>query len=113
MVNRWLAAIVLAGLAVPGMVRAQAAAPASAAITTADEAPRFLARMEPNELRASKMIGQNVYDRADRSIAELSELVLDKHGKVTAAVLAVGGLLGLGRKRVGVPFDELKFGDDD
>jgi sporulation protein YlmC with PRC-barrel domain len=51
---------------------------------------------------------QNVYDTSDNAIGEISDVLLDKDGHVTAVILSVGGLLGLGAKYVSVPFDALR-----
>jgi sporulation protein YlmC with PRC-barrel domain len=51
---------------------------------------------------------QNVYDRSDNSIGEVSDLLLDKSGQVRAVMLSVGGFLGVGGKYVSVPFDALE-----
>jgi sporulation protein YlmC with PRC-barrel domain len=50
---------------------------------------------------------QNVYDTSDNTIGEISDVLLDKDGHVTAVMLSVGGFLGLGAKDVGVPFNAL------
>jgi sporulation protein YlmC with PRC-barrel domain len=41
---------------------------------------------------------QNVYDASDNAIGEVSDVLLDKDGHVTATILSVGGFLGLGAK---------------
>jgi sporulation protein YlmC with PRC-barrel domain len=50
---------------------------------------------------------QNVYDTSDNTIGEVSDVLLDKEGHVTAVILSVGGFLGLGAKYVSVPFNAL------
>jgi sporulation protein YlmC with PRC-barrel domain len=51
---------------------------------------------------------QNVYDPSDNIIGEVSDVLLDKDGHVTAVILSVGGFLGLGAKNVSVPFNALR-----
>ena len=41
---------------------------------------------------------QNVYDTSDNSVGEISDVLLDKDGRVTAVIVSVGGFLGLGAK---------------
>jgi putative membrane protein len=54
---------------------------------------------------------QNVYDSSDNTIGEVSDVLLDKNGHVTAVMLNVGGFLGLGGKYVSVPFNALQVRD--
>ena len=51
---------------------------------------------------------QNVYDPSDNTVGEVSDVLLDKDGHVTAVILSVGGFLGLGAKYVSVPFNALR-----
>jgi sporulation protein YlmC with PRC-barrel domain len=52
---------------------------------------------------------QNVYDTSDNSVGEISDVLLDKDGRVTAVIVSVGGFLGLGAKYVSVPFNALRM----
>jgi hypothetical protein len=61
--------------------------------------------------RSSKMIGLNVYNDANEKLGSISDLLLDKSGKINAAVIGVGGILGVGERLVAVSFDKLKFVD--
>jgi hypothetical protein len=61
--------------------------------------------------RSSKMIGLNVYNDAHEKLGSISDLLLDKSGKINAAVIGVGGFLGVGERLVAVSFDKLKFVD--
>ena len=56
---------------------------------------------------------QNVYDTSDNTIGEISDVLLDKDGHVTAVMLSVGGFLGLGAKYVSVPFNALRMTEKD
>ncbi|WP_022723229.1 PRC-barrel domain-containing protein [Rhodopseudomonas sp. B29] len=59
--------------------------------------------------RSSKLIGVNVYDQNNEKLGDISELLLDSSGKVQAAVIGVGGFLGVGQRDVAIPFEQLKF----
>jgi sporulation protein YlmC with PRC-barrel domain len=48
---------------------------------------------------------QNVYDPNENKIGDIEDVLVDKSGKVTALIVAVGGFLGAGEKDVAVPFD--------
>jgi sporulation protein YlmC with PRC-barrel domain len=59
--------------------------------------------------RTSKVVGLNVYNDKNESIGSISDLLTDKSGNIKAAVLGVGGFLGVGAHLVAVPFDKIKF----
>jgi sporulation protein YlmC with PRC-barrel domain len=56
---------------------------------------------------------QSVYDPSDNKIGEVADVLIDKDGRVTAVVLAVGGFLGLGEKDVAIPFNALQLTQKD
>jgi hypothetical protein len=57
------------------------------------------------------VVGLNVYNDANEKLGSISDLLFDKSGKVNAAVIGVGGFLGVGEHLVAVAFDKLKFVD--
>jgi sporulation protein YlmC with PRC-barrel domain len=59
--------------------------------------------------RASKVAGLSVYNDKNESIGSINDLLMDKSGSVKAAVISVGGFLGVGSHLVAVPFDKVKF----
>src|SRR6202521_6100814 len=59
--------------------------------------------------RASKVVGLSVYNDNNESIGSINDLLTDKSGNIKAAVLGVGGFLGMGAHLVAVPFDKIKF----
>jgi hypothetical protein len=62
--------------------------------------------------RASKVIGLNVYNDKNETVGSINELLTEKNGTIKAAVLSVGGFLGMGAHYVAVPFDQLKFSSE-
>jgi hypothetical protein len=46
-------------------------------------------------------------------IRVVTDLIVDNNGDVTTAVVSVGGLLGVGKKDVAVPFEDLKVASRD
>jgi len=56
---------------------------------------------------------QNVYDPSDVKIGEISDVLLNKQGKVDAFMVGVGGFLGVGEKDVAVPFDAVHAAQKD
>lgn len=59
--------------------------------------------------RASKVIGSNVYNENNETVGEVDDLILPRGGGQPVAVISVGGFLGIGAKRVAVPYDRLQF----
>ena len=71
------------------------------------------AQMQQGEMRATELIGKKVTDAQGKELGEISELVLDlQGGKVHAAVLEFGGILGMGEKSYAFPMSQLKQGQD-
>ena len=62
-----------------------------------------------NQHRASELINQSVYNRANERVGEVNELVLDQNGQVVAAIIGVGGFLGIGERNVAVNFSQLQM----
>ena len=63
---------------------------------------------EEADLNTEMLTGAPVYDATDEWIGEVSELIIDTDGRITNAVIDVGGFLGIGEKPV-----ELNIGDVD
>jgi sporulation protein YlmC with PRC-barrel domain len=59
--------------------------------------------------RASKVVGLNVYNEKNENVGSINDLLMDKSGSIKAAVISVGGFLGMGARLVAVPFDKIKF----
>ena len=62
--------------------------------------------------RTSKLIGLNVYNDQNERLGDISEILLDKSGKVDGVVIGVGGFLGMGKHDILVKMDKLKFVDE-
>ena len=88
-----------------------AAAPAAYAQTStlpATQAAVTSHIIQSDEVRASKIIGSTVYDRENRNIGKVTDLVLNKNGTVDVVVLDVGSFLGMGGKYVAVQISDVK-----
>src|SRR5260370_18448200 len=59
--------------------------------------------------RASKVVGLYVYNDNNQSIGSINDLLMDKSGNIKAAVIGVGGFLGVGEHLVAIPFEKIKF----
>ena len=58
---------------------------------------------------ASKLIGTTVVSQDNETIGDVNDVLFDRGGQVMAAVIGVGGFLGIGEKDVAVPFQQLEF----
>lgn len=56
----------------------------------------------PADVRASKLMGTNVYNLKDENIGEVSDLVIDNGKTIKAVVVSVGGFLGMGERNVAI-----------
>ncbi|OJF90399.1 PRC-barrel domain-containing protein [Pararhizobium antarcticum] len=75
--------------------------------TTPAAGSNYLTMQGQDQISANTYIGQSVYNSADESIGEISDLIFTMDGSVEAAVIGVGGFLGIGEKNVAVPLDTI------
>ena len=59
--------------------------------------------------RASKVVGLRVYNDNNENLGSINDLIMDRNGNIKAAVLGVGGFLGMGGHLVAIPLDKIKF----
>jgi sporulation protein YlmC with PRC-barrel domain len=71
--------------------------------------PQFIQNQEAGQVRAPKLVGVSVYDKENKNIGKIDDILLDKSGRVQAVVIGVGGFLGIGKKDVALPFDAIKW----
>jgi sporulation protein YlmC with PRC-barrel domain len=100
------------------MIRLSAAAALALLVSTgvyAQEAPART-QVQPAQLSSSlpvegmpvnTVFRQNVYDPTDQKIGEVTDLLVDRNGRITTAIVAVGGFLGIGEKEVAVPYSAI------
>jgi len=108
-----LAKYVTAGIA-GSLLLASAAFAAEDATTTASSPAPATQSATTNasfhgDWRASKVVGLNVYNEKNENVGSINDLLMDKSGGIKAAVISVGGFLGMGARLVAVPFDKIKF----
>jgi sporulation protein YlmC with PRC-barrel domain len=113
MIKRTLTATAIAAvLAVPAFAQQPAANPStnpssSMHSQSSTKTPGFVQNQSANEWRGSKLIGSSVYGPDNASIGEINDVIIGSDGSIKAAVIGVGGFLGVGQKDVAVPFDAL------
>lgn len=75
--------------------------------------PTGPAAMQPSvstmRLLASDIYKANVYDESENKIGDVTDLAMNGSGNIRAAIIGVGGFLGVGQKDVSVPFKDLKI----
>ena len=67
----------------------------------------YLSEQAPDQISANTYIGQSVYNPADEDVGKISDLIMDRDGGIVAAVVGVGGFLGIGQKNVAVPIAKI------
>lgn len=103
-----VACAVVAGAAV---AQTSSPPPSSAAPAPAATAKAELNLSGQGKWRASKLIGVDIYGPDDKKVGDVTEVLLDKSGKVEMITVGVGGFLGIGSKDVAVPFADVTWSD--
>jgi hypothetical protein len=88
-------------------------ASSAAADQAAPQSAQFLNEQEPNDWLASALIGKSVVNASNESVGEINDLVTDSNGQIIAALIGIGGFLGIGEKDVAVSFQDLKLARDE
>jgi sporulation protein YlmC with PRC-barrel domain len=113
MIKKYVAAALLGTALAGGAAFAQTTTPASpspapAATTATSTMPSSM----KGNWRASKLVGLAVYNDSNEKLGDISEILLDKSGKINAVIVGVGGFLGVGQHDIAVTFDKLKWVDE-
>jgi hypothetical protein len=90
---------------IPTLAAALIVASAAAVAQTAPPAPLttdnpFVTAQGEGQWLASWFIGQTVTNHAGETIGGVNDLLFDKSGRISSAVIGVGGFLGMGEKNV-------------
>lgn len=101
------------GLALPLSALAQdAPKPAPAPAPAPAGSPVFITEQKVEEIGLANSVGEDVFNLAGENIGEIKDFVVDAEGMVRAAVIGVGGVLGVGEKNVAVDFRSLRMTRD-
>jgi sporulation protein YlmC with PRC-barrel domain len=102
-------------LAIPSVPATKAPGQSSKAATptTPSESAQFLDEQKPDDWLASTLIDKPAVNSQGETIGDVNDLVTDRNGKVIAALIGVGGFLGIGEKDVAVRFEDLKLSRDE
>lgn len=64
----------------------------------------------PNLMGAVTLVGNDVFNKAAEDVGDIKEIMIDmRTGRVSYAVLAFGGFMGVGEKLFAVPWEALKL----
>ncbi len=74
----------------------------------AQETAKLQTSIPGNALTVTDWYKQDVYDPNNNKIGQISDVLVDKSGKVSTLIIGVGGFLGAGQKDVAVPFEEVQ-----
>lgn len=66
----------------------------------------------PNELRVDWITGATVESPSGENIGSINDLIMDETGQITAAIVGVGGFLGIGEKQVAIDWANLQIDFD-
>jgi len=61
------------------------------------------------EMSADALIGATVKNKAGETVGEIKDIHLNKDGSVKAAVVGVGGFLGMGERNVLMPWNQIEI----
>ena len=74
---------------------------------------KVVQQQAPNELRLDWITGTNVEAPDGSGIGSIKDLILDgETGELKAAIIGVGGFLGIGQKDIALPWEELTINYD-
>lgn len=60
-----------------------------------------------NAMLVTRIIGSSVFTPAGENIGDINDLIFDNNGTIQAAVVGIGGFLGMGEKDVAVPLNRI------
>lgn len=67
----------------------------------------YLTEQAENHISVNDFMGQPIYTADNQSIGDINDLLVEEDGGIVAAVVGVGGFLGIGEKNVAVPFENI------
>lgn len=63
-------------------------------------------------IQASELISADIKTNDEEDVGSVTDLIIDKDGKVAAVVVGVGGFLGMAEKDVAISWDEVTMSRD-
>jgi sporulation protein YlmC with PRC-barrel domain len=68
---------------------------------------------QQGEWRSSELIGAKVQNNSGDTVGDINDIILTKDGAASAAVIGVGGVLGVGEREVAVQIKSLQLSRDE
>ena len=56
----------------------------------------------------NNIIGAQVVTKYGETVGDIENLIVDPKGRITSAIIDIGGFLGIGSKKVAIQFDKLQ-----
>jgi sporulation protein YlmC with PRC-barrel domain len=91
----------------PAAKPADSAATSAPAGNTMASSGSYLTEQAQNQISVNDYVGKAVYNANNESIGDVNDLIFEDKGAIVAAVIGVGGFLGIGEKDVAVPVDKI------
>lgn len=98
-----------AGLAGTALMAGPALAQMNSAPTQLAGSGQVITHMTPNLMRGSKLMDMDVYGADNQKIGSIDEVLVTKDGRIQAVVIGAGGLLGIGKKAIAIPYDQVQW----
>jgi sporulation protein YlmC with PRC-barrel domain len=81
----------------------------TAAFSQQSSDSRILNSLTGEPVTVTNWYKQNLYDSSDNKVGEVEDVLVEqKDGHIAALIVGVGGFLGIGEKRVAIPFNGVK-----
>jgi sporulation protein YlmC with PRC-barrel domain len=88
------------GAATPKATDSKASTDTKGTSSMASAAPMIVTTQSPDQLLASKFKGTDVIGVDGKKIGDIDDVLFEKDGRVSAYVIGVGGVLGIGAKQI-------------
>jgi hypothetical protein len=76
--------------------------------TLADIKAAYFAKGPADSLSLTAYLSRDVYNRAGEKLGAINDFLVGPDGRITAAIIGVGGFLGIGEKEIAIPFSSLQ-----
>jgi sporulation protein YlmC with PRC-barrel domain len=108
-VKKLLAGLAAVVFAAPLIVSAQTTRPADKPARDTARDTQAPAWKHAGLHETKDIIGTRIKNAEGKDLGEIDQLLIDRNGKVSHVIIGVGGLAGVGEKKVVVPWSDLKF----
>lgn len=70
---------------------------------------KFFSAPQPGQMRTADLRDADIYTSDNQKVGDIDDVLLNAQGQIVAVVVGVGGFLGIGEKKVAIPFESLDF----